>query len=136
MTTAPKKPATPKRPEGRRTSEAERHEAALRDDELLEGMPELIPPHRLRIRQRNRVMRLLLDSGFVTDGEVNIAPDEGLERLDDVLGLAEAVDDFAESIAVDPEAYAQWSAGKDFDTFFAILARYSSAVGESTSSAS
>ncbi|MFD5864355.1 hypothetical protein ACFWGP_05350 [Agromyces sp. NPDC127015] len=139
MSNTTKPTAKPGRqPADRKTTAAELHEAELANEELLVDMPTLKPPHQLRIREKNRVYKLLFSSGFISDtGDITITDDKSvLEQLPSMLDMAADVDDFAESIAVDKQAYAAWSEGKDFDVFFAILNRYASAVGESTSSAS
>lgn len=118
-------------------------EPVLSDDEILAGMPELKPPHRLRIRDRNKFMKLAL-------GMRSIIPDTGaddaaiefdMDDLDDeqlgkMLDIFAGVDDIAESIALNPEAYVAWAETASHDAFAAILSRYSSAVGESSSSSS
>lgn len=132
----------------------EEHAAAvaadLSDDELLADMPELIPPTRLRIRQRNKVMALAIglrsfakkpadgDAKPVDDGEseedeafdldLDDLTDEELEKF---LGVLASIDEFAQSIAVNEAEYVTWAEGQDYDVFSALLSRYSSAVGKS-----
>ncbi|MCI2958253.1 hypothetical protein MN032_11140 [Agromyces atrinae] len=164
-------------------------ERKIADDELLEDLPELRAPHKLRVKHRNAVWAILLDSGLMEQSDEasaksvkkyvdgykldelrTLATERGIEasgskseiagrlvdndeetgtldlsfdfrdseelkRLKDLMGVAAAVDEFAESIALDKEAYIEWAEGKDMDVFFAILNRYSSAVGESGASA-
>jgi hypothetical protein len=130
MTSTPtKKPADHKKPA------AELHDAALEREELLAGMPELKPAHRLRIRDRNRIASIIFKSPLF-ERERQGGDDMSAEDIDAMLELAAQIDEFAESIAVDADAYAEWAAGKDHQTFFAILDVYASAVGESNSSAS
>lgn len=139
-------PAIPegaKVPQDHKMSVADELEATLSEDELLADMPALVPPAKLRIRQRNTIMKLAFRlRDIIPDSEDGVVSvDLDLESLDDeVLGkLLDAmadIDDFAESIAVDKAAYAEWSQGKDYEVFSALLGRYSSAVGESSSSAS
>lgn len=115
-------------------------------DELLADMPALTPPNRLRPRARAALRAILIDAtakGLFEkneDGEVVIDTHEGritpeeAEKVKNFDLLAVEVDEFAESIAVDADAYAEWSAGKGPEFGFAILARYQDALGESTGS--
>jgi hypothetical protein len=122
---------TSKTPADHKPSAAElAHDAELADAELLGDMPELKAPHKLRIRDRNRLMRLVLESELL-DGD---APEPGAEPSTEdtltMLTLIEGIDEFAESIAVDPVAYIEWAEGKDYDAFLAIMNRYAVALGK------
>ena len=136
-------PEGAKVPEDHKMSAADELEATLSEDELLADMPSLIPPAKLRIRQRNTIMKLALSLRDLMpdDGDEAVSVDLDLDNLEgaDLEKLLDAmadIDDFAESIALDKTAYAEWSQGKDYEVFSALLSRYSSAVGESNSSAS
>lgn len=113
----------------------EAHEANLEVDELLADMPELIAPERLRLRHRNRLMGIFLradaDGTLMGGGEVRDP-----KKLESMLNMLGEVDEFAESIALDKEAYAEWSIanGDNYNVFSALLQRYASAVGESAGS--
>lgn len=139
----PEIPEGAKVPKDHKMSAADELEATLSEDELLAGMPALIPPAKLRIRQRNTIMKLALSMrDLMPDSEdESVSVDLDLDNLSpELLGkLLDAmadIDDFAESIALDKAAYAEWAQGKDYEVFSALLSRYSSAVGESKSSAS
>ena len=109
---------------------AEEREAAASDDELLADMPALRPAHQLRVRHRNRILRIALKfMPFMPEGgefEIDIKN----PKTADLLDIFGEVDDFAESIAEDPDAYATWAQGASYEQFSAILSRYSRAVGE------
>jgi hypothetical protein len=114
-------------------SDAEKlRDAELAAEELLADMPELKPVHRLRIKERNRLMRLVLDSEIFNQTGVTEADKDNVDptTLNSILSIVEGIDDFAESIARDPEQYVEWSEGKSWDTFLAILNRYSAALGK------
>lgn len=138
-------PAVPegaKVPEDHKSNAADELDAKLSEDELLADMPALTPPTKLRLRERNRIMKLALSMReFVSgdeseDGSVEIDTDSLTEEeLGKLLDMLASVDEFAESIAGDRHAYVEWSQGKDYEVFSALLSRYSSAVGESSSSA-
>ncbi|WP_230671038.1 hypothetical protein [Rathayibacter sp. Leaf248] len=110
---------------------AERRESDAEQDELLAGMPALRPPHRLRARQRSRIMRIALKfMPFMPDDDSGFDIDVKDPRMADLLDIFSDVDDFAESIAEDPAAYVEWAEGASYDQLSALLSRYSSAVGE------
>lgn len=139
----PEIPEGAKVPQDHKMSAADELEATLSEDELLADMPALIPPAKLRIRQRNTIMKLAFRMRDVIpdseDGAVSVDLDLdslGDEELGKLLDAMADIDDFAESIAIDKAAYAEWAQGKDYEVFSALLSRYSSAVGESNSSAS
>lgn len=115
------------------------------DDELLADMPELKAPTRLRIGESNRIMKLMVrvrslipdtaeeGADGAAEFDIDTLADEDFDKLLDML---DGVDKFAESIALDPAAYVSWAEGKSIQHFMGLLNRYSSAVGESSSSAS
>ncbi len=134
-------PTGAKKPQDRKPTAAAQLEATLSDDELLADLPELKAPGRLRLRQRNVIMAIALRlNEFVGDEEDSdgegFSIDEDDPRLPQLLDILADIDEFAESIAVDPKAYAEWAEGKDYDVFTALLQRYASAVGESDASSS
>lgn len=125
-----------KKNESKKTSAAEELERVLNEDELLADMPALREPHRLRLRHRNRFMRLLIQAE--ADGIIGADADEMAdpEKMAKILDLLTEIDEFAQSIAVDQQAYEEWSIkhASDYEVFMAILSRYASAVGESNGS--
>jgi hypothetical protein len=125
---------------------SERAEAiAARDEmiaELLDGLPALREPHEFRHRHRAEFERLQLfamDSGAF-DGDGSLTFDtrkaEERKRYDAYLEFISRVDEWAESIAVDPAAYTEWSQGLDSEPFMALFMKYRDALGESRRSAS
>lgn len=109
--------------------------------ELLADMPELLPAHRLRARARAGFDRLMLHATvgkvFRKDGMLsfNLSKPADVERYDAFLEFVSQIDEWAETIAIDPEAYADWSAGKDGEVFMALFMEYQRALGESRGSA-
>ncbi|MCJ1709226.1 hypothetical protein [Microbacterium sp. VKM Ac-2923] len=109
--------------------------------ELLDGMPDLRPAHRFRIRHRNNFHNLTLEAvkTGAFDREnldydlTNAADIEDFQKLQE---FVVSIDEWAESIADDPEAYSDWSEGKDEETFMALYVEYRNALGESRGSAS
>jgi hypothetical protein len=127
-------------PEGARAPQDHRspaEEPEVEDDALLADMPELIPPTKLRPRKRNGIFKLALklrdQIGDATDLDFNSLDGATLGAVLDVFA---EVDEFAETIAVDPAAYVEWAGSASYDQFAAILGRYASAVGESGGSSS
>ena len=174
-------PAGAKKPQDRKRSAAEELEARLAEDDVLDGLPTLKEPTRLRLRDRNKITNLALrlraftnesdedysewtvdaleaeierrnaelevDDKIVAESDDRDALVEALEaddqaihldaddpRMPLLLDVLADVDEFAESIAADPAAYVEWSLGKGYEVFTALLMRYASAVGESTAS--
>lgn len=120
---------------------AEELEAEMTDDELLADMPELRAPYKLRLRHRNRIMRIALkfaDNREVVEAEAGRreedADNRSPETIELMLNLSEEIDDFAESIAVDPVAYVEWAERAEIQHMIAIMNRYSEATGESNGS--
>ncbi|UOR02060.1 hypothetical protein MUN77_01630 [Leucobacter allii] len=117
-------------------------EAELNDEELLADMPELRSPARLRMRHKNRLLalatrmhkRLGAKGVKVKDGRAKLTMDDMLGMLD----ICAEIDEFAESIAIDRDAYEEWAEANSDNhaAFIAILMRYQEAMGESTGSAS
>lgn len=112
-------------------SAEEAHERELAEEDLLADMPALREPHRLRVRHRNRILRVALHASGL-DIEAATSEDADPEAQIALLELLADVDEFAESIAVDKEAYAAWSESKSdkYDVFMAILNRYAVISGE------
>lgn len=143
-TTTPrgKKPADHQAPKGTAAKSRDTQEL---ETELLADMPDLKPALRLRIGERNRLSEILLDayaSGLFgrsdddsAEGfDLDLDNPEDLAKYKQLNRLCEDIDAWAESIAIDSEAYAEWAGGKQHDTYFAILNRYQEAQGESTGS--
>lgn len=114
-------------------------EAEETEKDLLEGLPQLLPAHRFRARHRadfnnirmNILKEKLLDG--VEEGD-EVGEDDPVGRYQDLMELAASVDEWAETIAEDPTAYAEWAAGKDFNVFMALYVKYQRELGESTRS--
>jgi hypothetical protein len=104
----------------------EAHEAELSEDELLADMPKLAAPLKLRIKQRNALVKLVMQAeSFQKDN----SDDETASKLV-ILDLIGGVDEWAESIAFDQEAYVDWAQGRGHETFLALMNRYSVALGK------
>ena len=113
------------------------------DDELLADLPELAAPTRLRVRQRNVIMNLAMrmrsmfpemdKEGESFEFDIDKATEEQTAALLDIFAQ---IDEFAEGIATDRAAYVEWALKADYAQLSALLSRYSSAVGESSGSAS
>ena len=109
-------------------------EPEVTDDELLAGLPELIAPTKLRLRQRNKIMAMANRLSALTDADGQINIEVGDPSFTELLDVLADVDDFAEAIAVDSSAYIEWSHTASYEQFGALLTRYASAVGESAAS--
>lgn len=144
----PTKARAPRKPKDHAPKAEELHEQQLEQEDLLADMPKLRPPHRLRLRHRNPLLDILLDSGLMDDvdeddeaeedEELDFSNPEHRAKIKDFMRTAAAVDDWAESIAEDPVAYAAWAEehSDSPDVFLAILAIYANASGKSNGSAS
>ena len=99
-------------------------------DEVLADMPELHPPHALRIRERNKIMEIF--NNFRKSGLMDKLEKPGIDAAVEVGALLADVDDFALSIAFDKNAYLVWSRknANNYDAFMALLMRYTESVGE------
>ncbi len=151
--TTPKTPKAQKPTEAPEPTPSEQVDADLERreqiEELLKDLPTLRDPKRFRIRHRNAFHRLFQSaqkSGILDDladargedGTVDLDVTEA-EALDITLRLTEFIadiDEWAETIADDPEEYAAWaeSHSDDVDVFMALFSRYQEALGESNSS--
>lgn len=130
-----------RKPQDHQQSNKEAHEARLERDAYLADMPELVPPHRLRFRERARIRAIMLDAiasgafdgtdSRVDDSELTPEDAETIKKMDD---LCVMIDEFAQSIAIDESAYDEWSRGKGYNEFFAVLSLYDEALGESNGS--
>lgn len=133
-------PEGAKKPSDRKPSTtAAQREQRQEENAVLKGMPKLLPPTELRLRQRNEVTLLLarLSQLADEDGTINIdTADMASPRVKALLDLLAEADEFAESIAEDPEAYRKWAVAKStsYQQFATIITRYGRAVGESISS--
>lgn len=103
----------------------------LRNDELLADMPELKDPIKLRIRERNALLELVIRAEKITKDEN--ADDVDVKMA--AMNLMAGIDEFAESIAVDKNAYVEWSVEQEYESFMALLSRYSASLGKPNSSA-
>lgn len=139
--TSPKKSPAKKAPKPSETVDAqiERDDLA---EELLSELPELRPAYRFRLAHRNAFQNLSLDAlksgAFDGEGalEFDLSKPEDIERFQKLQKFVESIDEWAESIAIDPAAYAAWSEGKTEEHFMALFVSYRDALGESKSSAS
>jgi hypothetical protein len=147
MTTPATKPAAPRRAPARKPKEqtpSEVNDAKLEQEELaaelLADLPELRPAARFRLVHRNAFHNLRLDAyaegAFEGDMQFDMDKPEDIARYKKLQTFVESIDAFAESIAVEPAAYVEWSEGKTEDHFLAIFNRYAEALGESSGSAS
>lgn len=111
------------------TADALEHDLELEDH--LAGVPELKAPARLRRRDRNKVVAILnaLSRRGVL-GDASTLSNE--DRIDAFMDMAADIDEFAESIALDHDAYVEWSVenADNIEAFMAIFEKYSSSVGE------
>lgn len=106
--------------------------------ELLAELPALMPQHRLRVRQKNMLKRIMLTFGPVfaalraTAGEDGKTDASKLTRdqYDQMFDALEAIDEFGEAIATDKAAYIAWSEGKGDAEMYALYGRYTRAQGE------
>lgn len=98
----------------------------LRDDEILADLPELKEPIKLRIRERNVLLELVMRADVMSKAE---GADEVATKMA-ALDLMAGIDEFAETIAVDKNAYVEWSEKQSYDAFLALLNRYSAALGK------
>lgn len=128
-------PAAKSAPKTPRTSATDKHEAALDEAAVLAGVPELLPPTKLRAGQRGRIIVLSQRLALLLDpkGGLDLEDPNVLAASYSVLGEA---DEFFETLAVDHDAYVEWAQGlADSEQIFAMLiGKYARAVGESTSS--
>src|SRR5690606_13564389 len=100
-------------PEELDSAAASELEHELNDDEILADLPELRPPHRLRLRHRNRIMAAVFRAerkGLISEDDGENALDErNPEQMEAMLEMLADIDEFAESIAVDKDAYVSWA---------------------------
>lgn len=125
--------------------DAEQEAQALRE-ELLADMPPLRAPNRFRLGHRNSFTNLTLDAAksgaFDGNGdgdgmlEFDMTKPEDIERYQKFAAFVESVDDWAETIADDKDAYAEWAEGKTEEHFIALYMWYRDELGKSRSSAS
>ncbi len=122
-------------------AEEARLEAAELRAELLADMPPLRPAHRFRLRHRNDFQNVSLEamkSGAFDreDMSFDLSKPADIEAFQKLQEFVVTIDEWAESIAEDADAYAEWSEGKDEETFMALYVEYRNALGESRGSAS
>jgi hypothetical protein len=133
----PTPPPGAKKPQDKKPSKAAlEREQIVEEDRALKDMPPLIPPHELRIRERNKVMTaaIRLENLADEDGKLEIDTSKDSPELRELMDLMADADDFAESIAVDRDEYIAWARKASYQQFAAILTRYGRAVGESSGS--
>lgn len=135
----PTPPAGAKKPQDKKPSQAAiEREQIVDEDRALADMPALYGPHELRIRERNRLMAIVVRLHALAndDGELDVDMEADSPEARELLDVIADADDFAESIAVDKDAYIAWarSPRAGYEQFTAILTRYGRAVGESSSS--
>lgn len=120
------------------TAEQERDARAARE-ELLDGMPELRPAHRFRLRHRNDFESLRLEAvksgAFEAVKDLRNESGATVDRYEKYLtfrGFLGKVDEFAEGIATNPEEYAAWAESLDEPeaTFLALFSKYVEDLGE------
>ncbi|ALJ22041.1 hypothetical protein [Microbacterium sp. No. 7] len=111
---------------------------------LLADLPALRPAHKFRIGQRVAFENLMLNAvkdGIISDDddgpmEFDIANPADIERLQKLRDFVVTIDEWAEGIAVDKDAYAEWAEGKTEEHFMALFQKYQAELGESGSSVS
>ena len=137
---------TPKTPQDRKPKaseivDAEQEQKELREA-LLSDMPALRPAYRFRLAHRNDFQNLSLEAlksgAFEGDGalEFDQSKPGDIERLQKLNAFVVSIDQWAETIAEDPAAYAVWAEGKTQEHFMALFVQYRDALGESNSSES
>lgn len=117
--------------------ELEQEQKELRE-RLLADLPALRPAVTFRMRHRNDFQNLLLDAAksgaFDEDTEGPLEFDdsrfEDIERIQKLNEFIACIDEWAETIAEDPAAYAEWAQGKTHDHFMALFMEYRDALGE------
>jgi hypothetical protein len=112
-------------------STVEQNDDALDEEELLKGIPALLPPEQFRQKHRSKVLAMLSQLSDVTDenGEVIESP-EATKKFLEMLGEA---DEFFESIAADKDGYVRWAQSlksRSEQIFATLIAKYARAVGE------
>lgn len=116
-------------------------EAAAEEAEYLSDLPPLVPAHRFRIGQRHSFDNLLLEakkSGAFDRDEMEFDLDkpEDIEDFQKLTAFIASIDVWAESIAINRDAYIEWSQGKREDHFLALFKKYKRELGESRGSVS
>lgn len=105
--------------------------------ELLADLPALRPAHRFRLAHRNAFADLTLNAiksgAFEGDGalEFDTNNPEDIERLQKLQAFVASIDEWAESIAEDKDAYIAWAEGKTEEHFMALFRTYQVELGES-----
>jgi hypothetical protein len=103
--------------------------------ELLADLPALRPAYRFRLAHRNAFHNLSLEaikSGAFDrdDMAYDLSKPKDIEDFQKLQKFVESIDEWAESIAEDKDAYIAWSEGKDEETFMALFATYRADLGE------
>lgn len=122
-------------------TDEELRESRAERDEILAGMPELLPAARFRLRHKNAFAALKIQAVKSKAFEAVRALRESTKD-DDVIARLESyqtfneflaeIDEWAESIAVDPQAYADWATDLEDATIpmISLFAKYSEELGE------
>lgn len=115
-------------------AEAQREEQ-LEMEDLLADMPEILSTTRFRLRHKNQLKEIanryqadIVKARKLSADDKPMTPEIGL-RLE---AMAGEVDMFAQTIAVDAEAYENWAIAKsdDVSVFVALLSKLMGALGE------
>lgn len=135
-----RRPKAPKEPTPSEIVDNELEQKELRA-EILRDLPALRPAYRFRLGHRNEFENLSLEAlksgAFDGDGslEYDMSVPAEIERFQKLRAFVVSIDEWAESIAEDPAAYAKWAEGKDEETFMALFMEYKESLGDSKRSA-
>lgn len=107
--------------------------------ELLNDLPELLPPHRFRLRHRAAFNNLMLNAAksgaFDRDQmDFDLTNPDDITEFQKLQDFIVQIDEWAETVATDPTVYAAWSEGKTEEHFLALFRLYQEALGESNGS--
>lgn len=110
------------KPESAVKSAAEEREQKINEQELLEGLPELLAPGKLRQRTVMELQAIIIDYQDTLKSE-NSADTDIVKAGMEATAL---IDEWAERIAVDKGAYEEWAMSQagNFDVWFALANRY------------
>ena len=139
MTTTTTRKAAPRKTAPKKPSEVidDQIDNDETESEALAGLPALIPAHRFRARHRinfqNLQLNALKSGAFEGNGalEFDMSTPEGIEQYQALMEFVATIDEWAETIAIDPDAYAEWAEGKNYNTFIALFVKYQRELGES-----
>lgn len=135
-------------PDSTNSESAKELETQMEQQDLLADIKGVLPaPEKLRIRHQNTLVKLQLelmpvfekmyqrdeDGEVLRDSDGNALVAENSDKTEGFMALADmaaAVDEWAESVATDKDAYVEWAGGKSADYFLAILSYYRTTSGE------